>query len=47
MINNYTKHETKSGPRCDADFECKSGSFLLCQCQAVLLNVEQIEYMQL
>ena len=43
----YTKHETKSCPRCTASFECKSGSILLCQCQRVVLNAEQIEYMQM
>jgi len=43
----YTKHETKSCPRCKASFECKSGSVLLCQCQTVVLNAEQIEYMQM
>ena len=47
MINIYTKHETKSCPRCEASFECKSGSVLLCQCQTVVLNAEQIEYMQM
>ena len=43
----YTKHETKSCPRCNASFECKSGSISLCQCQSVVLSVEQIEYMQM
>lgn len=42
----YTKHETKKCPRCESSFECKSGSILLCQCQTVILNAEQIEYMQ-
>jgi len=43
----YTKHETKSCPRCEASFECKSGSILLCQCQTVILNADQIEYMNM
>ena len=38
------KHENKHCPRCDAEFECKSGSILLCQCQTIYLTVEQLEY---
>ena len=47
MNTEYTKHETKSCPRCEASFVCKSGSILLCQCQTVVLTAEQIEYMQM
>jgi len=43
----HIKHETKNCPRCEATFECKSGSIMLCQCQTVVLNAEQIEYMQM
>lgn len=38
------KHETKHCPRCDAEFECKSGSILLCQCQTIYLSSDQAEY---
>lgn len=32
------KHETKSCPRCQTPFECKSGSIDLCQCRRVSLT---------
>jgi hypothetical protein len=38
------KHESKQCPRCRTLFECKSGSIMLCQCQTVVLNAEQLEY---
>jgi len=38
------KHEQKRCPRCQALFECKSGSILLCQCQTVYLEPEHLEY---
>jgi len=38
------KHEQKRCPRCQALFECKSGSILLCQCQTVYLTPEHLEY---
>ena len=38
------KHETKTCPRCNSEFECKSGSVLLCQCQTILLTAEQLDY---
>ena len=40
----HPKHETKLCPRCKAEFECKAGSILLCQCQTIYLNPEQAEY---
>ena len=43
MSNSY-KHETKICPRCRGEFECKSGSVLLCQCQTIVLSLEQLEY---
>jgi hypothetical protein len=43
----HPKHETKLCPRCNASFECKSGSILLCQCQTVVLSAEQLEYINL
>lgn len=43
MSSNY-KHETKQCPRCAVDFECKSGSILLCQCQTIYLTSEQVDY---
>lgn len=38
------KHETKNCPRCNAEFECKSGSILLCQCQTIFLSEAQLDY---
>jgi len=38
------KHEQKRCPRCQALFECKSGSILLCQCQTVYLVPEHLDY---
>ncbi|WP_455201126.1 cysteine-rich CWC family protein [Kaarinaea lacus] len=38
------KHETKNCPRCNTEFECKSGSVLLCQCQTIVLSTEQLDY---
>ena len=40
----YKKHETKSCPRCDVEFECKSNSILLCQCQTIYLTPEQTDF---
>lgn len=38
------KHEHKQCPRCHADFECKSGLIVQCQCSAVSLSSEQLDY---
>jgi len=38
------KHEQKRCPRCQALFECKSGSIQLCQCQTVYLTQEHLDY---
>ena len=38
------KHEKKQCPRCNAEFECKTGSILICQCSKIEMNAEQIEY---
>ncbi|MEJ2360134.1 MAG: cysteine-rich CWC family protein [Gammaproteobacteria bacterium] len=38
------KHEQKRCPRCQALFECKSGSILLCHCQTVFLESEHLDY---
>ena len=38
------KHEKKQCPRCAAEFECKSGSILLCQCSKIEMGAEQLEY---
>lgn len=38
------KHESKHCQRCGKGFECKSGSILLCQCQTVVLNDEQLAF---
>ncbi len=38
------KHEKKQCPRCSTEFECKTGSILLCQCSKIELTAEQLEY---
>ncbi len=38
------KHEKKRCPRCNSDFECKTGSILLCQCSKIEMTAEQLEY---
>ena len=38
------KHETKNCARCNIEFECKSGSILLCQCQTIVLSSKQMDY---
>ena len=38
------KHEKKQCPRCSKEFECKTGSILLCQCSKVEMSAEQLEY---
>ncbi|MGD8594702.1 MAG: cysteine-rich CWC family protein [Gammaproteobacteria bacterium] len=43
-IKPKTKHEIKRCPRCHLEFECKSGSVLLCQCQTIPLSAEQLDY---
>ena len=40
------EHEHKYCPRCNAYFECKVGSILLCQCTAVSLNENERDYMR-
>jgi len=39
-------HEEKYCPRCNARFECKLGSILLCQCYAVPLDENEREYLR-
>ncbi len=38
------KHEKKQCPRCATEFECKTGSILLCQCSKIDMSTEQLEY---
>ncbi len=38
------QHENKRCPRCATEFECKTGSILLCQCSKVEMTAEQLEY---
>jgi hypothetical protein len=38
------KHEKKQCPRCETEFECKTGSILLCQCSKIEMSAEQLEY---
>lgn len=37
-------HEKKQCPRCSTEFECKTGSILLCQCSKIEMTAEQLEY---
>ena len=43
-MTSQPKHETKNCSRCNAEFECKSGSILLCQCQTIVLSSKQMGY---
>ncbi len=38
------RHEMKNCPRCGEEFECKTGSISICQCQAVSLTSQQADY---
>ncbi|MDO5615319.1 MAG: cysteine-rich CWC family protein [Cruoricaptor ignavus] len=40
------KHEQKYCPKCNATFECKVGSILLCQCSEIKLSNEELEFIQ-
>lgn len=37
-------HKLKHCPRCTTSFECKTGSVLNCQCKAVYLRPDQLDY---
>jgi len=37
-------HEEKNCPRCNADFECKVGAVLECQCSDVFLTTAERDY---
>ena len=37
-------HEIKTCPRCQRDFECRTGSIELCQCQTVTLDERHLNY---
>ena len=39
-------HETVICPRCERTFECRAGSILRCQCQAVTLSEEERYFIQ-
>lgn len=38
------EHEQKHCPRCNAPFECKVGSILLCQCTTVTLSQDERDF---
>ncbi|WP_126243750.1 cysteine-rich CWC family protein [Chitinophaga rhizosphaerae] len=38
------EHEQKHCPKCNASFECKVGSILLCQCTAVTLSQDERDF---
>ena len=40
------KHEEKYCPCCNATFECKVGSILLCQCSKVKLTEQERDYVR-
>ncbi len=37
-------HEEVLCPRCNAGFECKSGSITICHCSDIALNRDQMAY---
>jgi len=38
------KHEEKYCPRCQAQFECKVGDVINCQCNAVTLTQDEAQF---
>jgi hypothetical protein len=40
------KHEEKICPRCKANFECKVGSIVLCQCSKVKLTETERDHLR-
>ncbi|MEO3407466.1 cysteine-rich CWC family protein [Mucilaginibacter sp. CAU 1740] len=40
-------HENKNCPRCNAAFECKVGSILLCQCNGIAFTEHEWDYIRL
>ncbi|MGG9971105.1 cysteine-rich CWC family protein [Ferruginibacter sp. SUN002] len=40
------QHEKKICPKCNISFECKVGNISQCQCTAVVLSVEERNYIQ-
>ena len=40
------KHEDKNCPRCNALFECKAGSIMLCQCSTIQLSAAERVYVE-
>jgi Cysteine-rich CWC len=40
------KHEEKRCPRCSGLFECKVGTIVQCQCNAICLTLEESAYIQ-
>lgn len=45
-MNTNPKHELVHCPRCQRPFECRVGSINQCQCQTVVLNTEQRQYIE-
>jgi hypothetical protein len=41
------QHEVKHCPRCNAPFECKVGSILLCQCHGLAFSDTEWDYIRL
>ncbi|MGZ3762892.1 MAG: cysteine-rich CWC family protein [Mucilaginibacter sp.] len=39
-----TKHEIISCERCGARIECKANAYTKCQCSAVQLNLNEVQY---
>lgn len=42
----YMKHEIKNCPCCGDSFECKVGSITQCQCWAVQLDEEELQFIR-
>jgi hypothetical protein len=45
-LNEYTKHEIKSCPRCGSTFECKPGNITQCQCYAVAITKDEAAFIK-
>jgi len=41
------KHEQKSCPRCGSAFECKAGDISNCQCNSMVLTVEETAFIEM
>jgi hypothetical protein len=40
------KHELKNCPRCNSPFECKVGNISHCQCEGIILTLEERSFIE-